>query len=59
MNWTHIKEEETYMWTIIFERYRIYLKKRKLGKRMERLKTKKSYWSNLIRYRKLNHQHYH
>jgi len=44
-----------YMWTIIFERYRSYLKKRKLRKRMEGLKTKKSYWSNPIRYRNPNH----
>jgi len=40
---------------IIFEKYRIYLKKRKGGKRMERSKMKKSYWSDPMKYHKLNH----
>ena len=30
-----IKEERTYMWMIIFKRYRSYLKKKKLKKRIE------------------------
>ena len=37
------KEERTYTWMIIFERYRSYLKKKKLKKRMEGWKKKKFY----------------
>jgi len=40
---------------IIFKRYRSYLKKKKLGKKIEELKTKKSYWSNPMRYYNPNH----
>ena len=55
MKWMHTKKEGMYMWMIIFERFRSYLKKRKLGKRMEGLKMKKLYWSNPMRYCNPNH----
>jgi len=39
----HIRKGEIVIWKIISERYRIYLKKRNIGKRIERLKIKKLY----------------